>query len=98
MQGIEFEDEKDLGIVSAMNNTPAPEGKPSFMVQTLEKMGVVDKSTANLILLAAAAIIFGLTIFMYANLFGDSMPSQRTAEQIQAQLRVIREMQQQGVK
>lgn len=92
MQGIEFEDEKDLGIVSAVG-AQTPEGKPSFMVSLLEKTGVTDKSTANLILLVIAIVLFGITIFLYSGLSNTKDSPRRTTEEITAQLKAIREMQ-----
>lgn len=68
MQGIEFDDEKDLGIVSS-TNFEVVEKEPSFTMKLLEKAGITDAAIANLILLGVAAIFFGLAIVVYAGLF-----------------------------
>lgn len=90
MQGIEFEDEKDLGLVATKAMTP--ERKPSFMARYLEKFGISDTSTANLILLIASLIIFSISIFIYVNTTTGGATVKRTAAEISAQLKVLNEM------
>ncbi|MBI5077907.1 MAG: hypothetical protein HZB11_00880 [Candidatus Yonathbacteria bacterium] len=65
MQGIEFEEDKNFSGLSK-TAPQALEAKPSLMMKLLERIGVVDKTTANFILLGVAAIFFGVTIFLYA--------------------------------
>ena len=66
MQGIEFEDDGNYnGLQTRASQVPV--GKPSFMMRLLAKAGIIDKTTANLILLGLALIFFGITIFLYAS-------------------------------
>ncbi|MFA5997733.1 MAG: hypothetical protein WC791_04610 [Candidatus Paceibacterota bacterium] len=94
MQGIEFDEDKDLGGYSLRKvSKVTSEGKPSYMFKLLNKAGIEDKTTGNFILLCIAIVFFGITIFLYAGVLGNNIPSVKTAEQIQAQLRVMHEMQ-----
>jgi hypothetical protein len=91
MQGIEFEEDSSFSRLSP-RASQIPSGKPSFMLRALKKVGVIDKTTANFILLGVAVIFFGVAIFLYAGIFGDNIPSKQTAEQIADKVRILREM------
>lgn len=69
MQGIEFEDDKNLS--GLLTKVPVQSAKPSFMMGILAKIGVIDKTTANFILLGVAAAGLGVTIFLYAGLLSE---------------------------
>lgn len=89
MQGIEFEEDKDLRELQLKAVSGSTE-KPSFVMKLLEKVGVTDKRTANIILLGIAIIFFSITIYLYSGLLESNTPSKRlTPEQIQAQLRLM---------
>lgn len=91
MQGIEFEEDKDYRGLK-VKTLATPLKKQSLMMGILEKAGVADKSTANLILLGIAAFFFGITIFLYAGILGDSANSVLSSEQLATQQRVMKEM------
>ena len=76
MQGIEFERDEDLGELS-MNNSHAYKANQTFLLGLLAKVGIEDKSTANIILVALAAILFGLAIIIFADSFSHfgALPS-----------------------
>ncbi len=61
MQGIEFEVDE-----ASSTGVQYTEKKKSTMVGFLARIGVSDATTANIMLLAVAAILFGITIFIYA--------------------------------
>lgn len=65
MQGIDFEDDRNFSGISSQ--VPTQSMEPSFMMGILAKIGVADKTTANLILLGVAAMGLGVTIFLYAS-------------------------------
>lgn len=89
MQGIEFEDDKNMSGISA-KAPQVPVGKQSFMMKLLEKMGITDKATANFILLGIAVVFFAITIYLYAGVLGGSGKSHKlTPEQMQAQLKLM---------
>lgn len=69
MQGIDFEDDRNFSGISSQ--VPAQSAEPSFMMGVLAKIGVMDKTTANLVLLGVAAIGLGVTIFLYAGALGE---------------------------
>lgn len=64
MQNIEFEEENSYQIKDVIV-------KQSFMKSLLSKAGISDPITANYVLLGIAVILFGITIFMYADLLGN---------------------------
>lgn len=64
MQGIDFEDDRNFSGISSQ--IPTQREGSSLLMGLLAKVGVVDKTTANFILLGVAAIGFGVTIFLYA--------------------------------
>lgn len=64
MQGIDFEDDRNFSGISSQ--VPTQSTEPSFMMGVLAKVGVMDKTTANFILLGIAATGLGVTIFLYA--------------------------------
>ncbi|MFZ2303539.1 MAG: hypothetical protein WAV98_01970 [Minisyncoccia bacterium] len=71
MQGIEFEEDKDYqGLLRAktLANTTSKQG---FIMKFMEKIGFVDKTTANFVLLGLVAILFGITIFLYAEILTE---------------------------
>lgn len=69
MQGIDFEDDRNLsGLASRV---PIQTAKPSFLMRLLARVGVEDIAVANYILLGVAAIFFGITIFLYADLLSN---------------------------
>lgn len=74
MQNIEFE--TDQGSPS-LESYMIP--KKSFMIGLMEKVGIKDTTTANVILIAIAAIFFGITIYLYAGVF-EKTP-ERTPQQ-----------------
>lgn len=88
MQGIEFEDDKNMGGLST-KASQVPTEKQSFMLKLLEKAGIKDKATANMILLAIAGVCFGVTIYLYAGLLGGGNASKLTPEQIQEQINLM---------
>lgn len=92
MQGIEFEEDNDFRGLK-VRTVPSSIEKPSFIMNLLEKFGIADKTTANFILLGIAMVFFGITIFLYAGILGENVPSRQSAEQITAQLKAMREMQ-----
>lgn len=92
MQGIEFEEEQDLRTIPG--KTPfSVIKKPSMTLRMFEKMGIEEESTANLILLGVAALLFILSMFLYANILDKNPVSKKTADDIAAELKVIKEMQ-----
>ena len=65
MQGIEFEEDKVYqGLKTKTFEVPV--AKQGFIMKLMERIGFADKSTANLVLLAITAILFGAAIFLYA--------------------------------
>lgn len=91
MQGIEFEEDKNFQGLKAQTLS-AQVAKQGFLMSLLEKLGVNDKPAANLILLAIAAIFFGITIFLYAGVLGENVPSKQGVEEIIAQQKAMKEM------
>ena len=91
MQGIEFEEEKSFNTPPIVHSKE-PTGRPSLILGLLIKIGVSDRTTANIILLGIALVFFGITIFLYAGILGNSMPSKQSADQIAVQARALREM------
>lgn len=91
MQGIEFEEDKNYQGLKAKTFS-SPSRSKSAMMELLEKAGITDKATANLILLGITAFFFGITIFLYAGILGDSANSVLSSEQMAAQQKVMREM------
>lgn len=92
MQGIEFEEDRNFsGLSTQAQQRPAP--KQSLIMGLVAKMGITDTATANYILLGVAMLFFGIAIFLYAGVLGENIPSKQSADQIAAQLRVLREMQ-----
>lgn len=83
MEGIEFEENREYRGLST-KASQVSERKPSFMMRLLGRAGIVDKTTANLILLGVALIFFGITIFLYASAL--SMPQKNWALDIKAGL------------
>ena len=63
------------------------------MFTILQKMGIADKATANFALLAVAMFFLGVTIFLYAGILGENVPSEQSVQQITEQTRAMREMQ-----
>ena len=91
MQGIEFEEDKNLaGLKPVAYQTPAT--RNGIILKLVEKAGIEDKTTANVILLGIAAIFFGITIYLYAGILGNNAPVKLTQEQIAEQQRVMKEM------
>lgn len=91
MQGIEFEEDKNYqGLKTQTLSTPV--AKKGFLLKLLEKAGITDKSTANLILLSIAAIFFGITIYLYAGILGGNTLPKLSPEQMAEQQRVMKEM------
>lgn len=70
MQGIEFEKGEDFAGLKA-KVYEAPVAKQGFIIRLIAKAGIVDKSTANLILLSLAALFFGIAIFLYAGVLAE---------------------------
>lgn len=70
MQGIDFEDDRNFSGISS--RIPVQTAKPSFLLRLLARVGVEDIAVANYILLGVAAIFFGITIFLYADLLSVS--------------------------
>lgn len=91
MQGIEFEEGNNLHSLKA-KTLSTPVAKQGFLMGLVEKTGIADKTTANFILLGIAMIFFGITIFLYAGILGESVPSKLSAEQITAQQKAMNEM------
>mgnify|MGYP001613080673 CR=1 FL=1 len=91
MQGIEFEEDKNYQGLKAQALAPVME-KQGFIMKLVMKTGVTDRATVNLILLAVAAIFFGITIYLYAGILGNNAPVKLTQEQIAEQQRVMKEM------
>lgn len=83
MQGIEFEENNDLQDLDKSTLTKV---KSSFMVNMLKKAGVRDTATANFILIVIAVIFFGLTIYMYASILGEKIPSRGDMQKLTAGL------------
>lgn len=79
MQNIEFETDQGSPSLEAYM-TP----KKSFMVGLLEKFGIKDTATANIILIAIAAIFFGVTIYLYSDIFNKT--PERTPQQLKMDL------------
>lgn len=91
MQGIEFEEDNNLqGLKAQTVSTPV--AKDGFIIRLLAKAGIADKSTANLILLGIAAIFFGITIYLYAGILGENVPSKQSAEELMTQQKAMKEM------
>lgn len=67
MQGIEFEEDKSFSA-SSTGAEQVYERKTGFITGLLLKIGIVDKTTANLILLGLAVIFFGIAIFIFAGI------------------------------
>lgn len=68
MQGIEFENDKDVGINNSSEVSPS---KVPLMVGWLMRIGIADTAMANYVLISIAGIGIGLTIFMYANALAE---------------------------
>lgn len=71
MEGVEFEEQTGYSRPSSNGSYDSNERK-SFFFKLFEKIGVVDKTTVNLILLALMAIFFGITIFLYAGILAGN--------------------------
>ena len=70
MQGIEFETDQTSRVASTSHYvTPK---KESMMVRLLAKVGIEDTITANFVLLGIVGLMFGITIFLYAGILGES--------------------------
>lgn len=68
MQGIEFENDKDVGVNSS---SEVSSSKVPLMVGWLMQLGISDMAVANYILIGIAGIGIGLTIFIYANALAE---------------------------
>lgn len=92
MQGIEFEENNNLHDELNTQTLSTPFAKQGFIIKLLEKTGVTDKSTVNLILLSIAAIFFGITIYLYAGILGGNTLTKLSPEQMAEQQRAMKEM------
>lgn len=70
MQGIEFETDKSY-TPSSYAQQGAPAQQTPTMVRWLMRIGVVDISSANYILLGIAGLFLGVTIFLYAGALSE---------------------------
>ena len=92
MQGIEFEEDRNYQINTGADRQTAT-SRPSSIMKMVFKMGVSDPATVNYILLGLAAIFFGVAIFLYAGILGETKPQKMTAQQQLIQARTLMEMQ-----
>lgn len=91
MQGIEFEEDKNYQGLK-VETLSAPSARGGFIIKLLAKVGIEDKSTANIILLGIVAIFFGITIYIYAGVLGGNVPTKQSAEAIMSQQKAMKEM------
>lgn len=68
MQGIEFEDDNNYTLNQTAGAGEGAEHKASPLLRMVFKLGVTDIAIANYILIGVAVIIFGITIFIYADI------------------------------
>lgn len=67
MQGIEFEDDRVYQEGTSLGSQDRY-SRPSILTRLVFKLGVTDIAVVNYILLGVAAIFFGITIFLYADM------------------------------
>jgi len=90
MQGIDFEENNEASGLS-MKTPEVHVEKSSFTIKLLEKVGVRDKASKNIILIGIAVICLGITIFIYARILNGGSSTQQTPEQIQARIKMMQE-------
>lgn len=88
MDGVEFDIDGNQGFGGPSQKGGDAEHKQSFLFNLLAKIGVTDRTVANMILLGFATLCFGITIFVYANGFGSGA-AKLSPEMVAAQLRVL---------
>jgi hypothetical protein len=78
MEGIEF----DIDESQNTKNTSQHQKKQSFLFRLLAKIGVVDPTVANFIMIGAAAFFFGIAIFIYAGISENNSSPKLSAQEI----------------
>lgn len=78
MEGIEF----DIDENQNTKNTSRKQKKQPFLFRLLAKIGIVDSTVANFVLIGVAAFFFGIALFIYAGISENNSSPKLSAQEI----------------
>jgi hypothetical protein len=88
MEGIEF----DIDESQNTNNTSQSKRKQPLLFRLLAKIGIIDPTVANFVLVGVAAIFFGIAVFIYAGISEDNTSPKLSAQEIAQGVKALADM------